>query len=591
MHTMSKTEGRDSHPAVPYAARFVVLMVCLGWAVATAGAQQGNESTGDDLFSSRPNTPDRQIRGAILAEKLDRPELGQGYLQDFMATNPTTEQLLSLRKKFGIGTFLKLSATKELQPTSRELLQLINEASRKETPMASTVELLIAELGQSDQQTRDAALKILSAESAAVAPLLAADSATPQGVLAQQILRKHIRRFRKGLLTSLPDADESTQVRILDLLAECADPDIVTDVIAYRFSESPAVAKSADHALSRLSGDMILPTSRDEAVQGLLSEAIALITRAGKPFPSEDDRRNDRRLGDVAAEQSAIYGTATLARSIALVNSATKISPDDPDVMAVRMVADLTAQSWPAQWPDDVALPEVVAIIDEPADTELMALQLATETGNAAAILSLLRRTDSSVAVFRHDARTTRTCLMHSDPRVRLFAAGIAKSVGIENQYVDGVLAAAVSTSEKPPAVVIDSRDNDGRSVSQALREMNYAAEAAKTGQRGFDAVTDQLHCELVLVHSNCLRWSLSHTIANLRADYRTQFVPIIVYGPERDRSRTQGVRERHAGVWFESEPISDRTLPEAMRLNGVPRPMLSDDERRQMITFARSLL
>ena len=180
---------------------------------------------------------------------------------------------------------------------------------------------------------------------------------------------------------------------------------------------------------------------------------------------------------------------------------------------------------------------------------------------------------------------------MHSDPRVRLLATGIARSAAVENHYVDDVLASAVSASEKPSAVVIDSRQNDGLTVSQVLREVDYVTEAASTGQSGFDAVTGQLHCELVLVHSNCLRWSLSDTIANLRADYRTQFVPIVVYGPERDRSRTQSTRQQHTGVWFFREPISDLTFPQAMRLEGVPAPLLSEDERKQMIRFARSLL
>ena len=86
----------------------LAIAFCMGCVASSTMAQSVGES--DELFLFRPNTPERQIRGAILAEKLDRPQLALGYLTDLLDSQPSTEVLLQLRKTFGSGTFLRLSA-------------------------------------------------------------------------------------------------------------------------------------------------------------------------------------------------------------------------------------------------------------------------------------------------------------------------------------------------------------------------------------------------------------------------------------------------------------------------------------------------
>ena len=98
------------------------------------------------------------------------------------------------------------------------------------------------------------------------------------------------------------------------------------------------------------------------------------------------------------------------------------------------------------------------------------------------------------------------------------------------------------------------------------------------------------VYCELILVHSNCLRWSLSETKANLRADYRTRNTPIIIYGPERDKLRTERLRSNYRGLWWITEPISEITFVDTLRFENVPPAILSEAERKSMTRFARSL-
>ena len=92
------------------------------------------------------------------------------------------------------------------------------------------------------------------------------------------------------------------------------------------------------------------------------------------------------------------------------------------------------------------------------------------------------------------------------------------------------------------------------------------------------------------MVHSNCLRWSLSDTITNLRTDCRTRTTPIVIYGPERDRRRTETIRGAHPGVWFTPEPLHEITFPDAVQLMSINGPKLTEFERQSMIAFARLL-
>ncbi|MEZ6128550.1 MAG: hypothetical protein R3C59_07690 [Planctomycetaceae bacterium] len=565
-----------------------VLVIASCFSMPTVAAQPQKSKQSDDLFLFRPDTPERQVRGAVLAEKLERPELALGYLQDLLDSAPTTAQLLDLRRAFGIGVFLKLSATKSLQPASQELLQKINEASRQNVAAVADLEQLVQQLGESNQQTVDASLKILAADFEAVRPLLNADPATPSGRVADQLLKKYALRFRAGLVQALPDADAKTQTRILNLLADTDVPDLVDDVLSYQFSESPDVAAAATHAARQLSRGRPVPTTSAEAVGALLKSATNLIARAGRTFPGTADVQDDRRLSNAPADQPGVYGAASLAKAVSLANSAAQIDPENSRVIAMQLVAELTEQAWPATWPEQVVMPDSDADISKADDVSTLALQIALDTENPAAILSLLRRTDSSSAVLKNDATLLRSCLLHFDPRVRLLAAGIATSIGETSRFSRLTLAAAAAGAEKPEAVVMDSRTSDGLTVAAVVNELNYAAQASRTGQGGFEVATGQLHCELVLVHSNVLRWSLSDTIANLRADYRTQSVPIVVYGPKSDRDRTEIYRTQNTGVWFESEPVSDLTLGQSMKLMGVPGPLLTKEERQRMIGFAR---
>ncbi|MEQ9409070.1 MAG: hypothetical protein RIK87_15145 [Fuerstiella sp.] len=579
------------------AARYLrmLTLLCALCLTGIARAQPADDqATSDDLFFFRPDTPSRLVRGAVLAERLDRPSLAQGYLQELIDSQPSPEQLLALRSEFGIGTFLRLSARESLLPVSRELLNLINQATTQDPLSANTVELLIPELGQSDQQTRQASLRILTANAAAVEPLLAADQSTRSGQLAALLLEKHARRLRHGLLKALSGADENRQVRILNLLSLTAAPELVPDLLRYQFAESASVAEAAADTVRQLLPDSaFMISSAAEAADVLVDQALNYVTVAGHPFPQNTDRLREQGLAQRLALEAApdVYGAAFLKRAVQLVTHAAAIEPNSDRVSAALLVCELTEQSWPVRWPDQLAPPAVtVADAPAPAAADVDALKMALGTDNAGAVLSLLMRQDSAMSILQHHPELVRECQLSGDPRVRLLTAALARAAGVSNTFGRQTIETALTGSDRPEAVVIDSRSGETATAAAVLNDLKYVVGTARSGQRGYEAATSQLNCELILVHSNCLRWSLSDTVANLRADYRTRNTPIVIYGPERNEAATAFLRSTTDGVWFFLQPVSELTFPDQLRLADVTPPRLSSEERAAMLTYVRQL-
>lgn len=533
------------------------------------------------------------IRGAILAERLDRAALARGYLRELIDSQPAPELLQSLRREYGIGTFLKLSARTSLQPASEELLTLINEASRQAPPTAADVESFISELGLSADQTFRAGTKILAAEDTAVVPLLAADQATPEGKLAANLLEQHARRFRRGLVAALAGSDDTMKPRILQLIGKTAAPFFATDLLRYRFSNSPDIATAATNATSMLLLSRPAINSKQDAVTTLLDQSLDLVKRANTPFPNDQDRLAELSLArelDPSADLS-VYGTMFLKRAVSLAEDAVAISPENQTAAAIMQTCTLAVQSWPARWPENFQRPSFGADPDQrPAPAAVAALSIALDTENSAAILQLLAQSDSSIPLIVHDRKLLHRCRLSPDPRVRLMTAALENAVKKSSPYTRATVASVLTGGRTKEAVVIDTRSGESAGSAAVIVDQEYVTATANSGKRGFDDAAGQLRCELILVHSNCLQWTMPHTIANLRADYRTRNTPIIIYGPEIDELRTETTQSAYPGIWFMPEPISEYTFADTYRLTGVTQPLLTDQERAAMIRLARQI-
>jgi hypothetical protein len=85
----------------------------------------------------------------------------------------------------------------------------------------------------------------------------------------------------------------------------------------------------------------------------------------------------------------------------------------------------------------------------------------------------------------------------------------------------------------------------------------------------------------LAVVHLNSVRWELSQTIANFRADARTRNVPIAIYGPRGMAPAVEELLQAQPVVYVE-EANDTRDLSRSLRplLAQVTPPPLTADQR-----------
>lgn len=552
----------------------------------------------DELFAFPPRTPERLVRAAILANQLDRPLLARKYLTSFLDNQPGRGTLQTLRKNIGISVFLKLSSTERLQPESTQVLKLINEANPYPELTPSVIQTLVDSLGQSPDTTTTASLQLLAARTDAVGPLLNADLNTESGLIADKLLSRYTRRFQAGLVSTLPVSEGREQVRILNYLAGTADPNISIQILQLQYSDDPEVVASCADTLSKLGASEWVGLSKPAAAKVFAEESVASLksasqlqarsTLVAEPDQGDTKQNGSKELDDSELEQ--LGGVQHLESALAFATQAVALSPSI-QTRAAKYAAEAAANAGPAQWQDPLIAPAADAQM--PTDIAVMTagIMVGLEADSTAGLLQMLKNLNVTSQIFEAAPLVRRKCLAYRDPRVRLLAAAASWTNGERSDRVTSCIQSAVEGSRRAEAVVIDPRVGDGSTAAGVLRQMGYSVDFERAGRDGFSVAADQLHCELIMVHSNCLQWPLSITLANLRSDYRTSGVPIVIYGPAKHESKVASQVDADARIWFEAEPLSDRLTPESLQLKQVLAPLLTEVERTKMMQFALQLI
>ncbi len=534
----------------------VFLLLILTLSVSTGSrlcAQVGSRpGAADRLFLQDPSTPEDLMRAASAAARLDRTGLARRSLQMLIDQELSDDALRQLRREVGMEVVLRMNSNTDLQPMAGQLVDQLNRASASAMLTADDAEALIGQLGTNPVATRDAAAALLTIGNPAAKALLTADPDTPSGRLAWSLLERHPRTFRYGLLDALSDVDASRVQRGLRLLASSADAELAPLLLEYEFAgESADVRQAAADAVGRLWSGSDRPESADAAVEWLNEHAVDALATAGDRYA--DDR-------DIA-----------LARAVRFAETADVI--DDQDriaTTAVRLACLAAADAADAGQVD--------------ADVQQAALDVAIRAGHSHAA-EILINTDSDSLL---------QAMQLPDAGVRVKAA--AGLLGL-NERVRGIALArqiisdAANGSLQPEAVVIDARLDQATEAVFLLDGRGYKAARCSSGQAGFEQAVRQLSCELILIHANCLRWPLSQTVANLRADSRTAQTPIIVYGPLRAQTSIMQLQDRYAGVYRLMGPLSEINFTDELRRSGAPGPELSEQQRSELVELAAESL
>jgi hypothetical protein len=510
----------------------------------------GLSTTNEKLFQQPPDTPARLLRSAAAAARLNHTLLARGYLQLVLDGGLSNEAWLKLHGEVGIELFLSLNSNADLQPMAGNLLDQANAATSSAKLLQAQAASLVAQLGSSRHETIAAGSALLTIGNPAAGALLTADMKTPTGSMAFDLLSKYPRRFRFGIMNVLSDLNSEQVVRGIQVLATTADANLAPLLLEYEFSSTEeSIRLAATSAVNCLWSGPHRPRTADRAIEWLIQKATTLLA--------------------VSADRFSPQSGTELAQAVQFAEVADTIDSANRAKVAAILLACRAAGS---------------TIDDTTNDPDLRqaAIDIAIQANHGKAVAALLNS----------DSKNLHRAINISGAEVRVKAAVelLKQKQNVRGRaYAKRVIHNATNGSLTPEAVVIDPRQDAATEATWLLREQGYVTTTCLTGQDGFDNAVRQLNCELILIHTNCLRWPLSQTIANLRADSRTAQTPIAIYGPERDTTAILRMQSLYPGISHLPGPLSEINFADELRRSNVPGPLLTKESRSHLIEQAKA--
>ena len=529
----------------------------------------------DNPLLTEPRTPQTLMDAVVLMTDLARPGLARLYLEKLLEADPDDETLLKLRDKHGPALFLALSNDKRLQPESITLLDRVNAAFRKGATDPVRIDKLIGQLSKSAAEREVAILQLRNAGSYGAARLIAALNVSrdpTQRKLLLYTLTRLNREVVPALLGAVEGPDSDLRATVIEALGWLGDSQATTAMWHPAFEESqpPAVGLAARQALARLLfGDA--RRVHDVSPFGAASELAKVARqnlRGDGDWSVNDDGQVELWSWDAAtgtiAMQPVPVATASSRVGLRQARQAFDLAPNRPELHALYWTALMSNELYEAGRGAAIATGPGSALhvgLQLGPDVMQTALLEAMNLGEpvaAAAALHVLAQTGSARLLKAHTGRPVPVvaALNYPDARVQFAAASTILTWDPATPFrgasrVVEVLARALTDSGKAHGVVIDTNEQRATSMSSALIEMGFEPESAQTGQDGFRIASERGDVAVLLIEANVARWELSQTIANLRSDARTAFIPIVIYGDDKLRTRMDRLVEAYPRVRF----------------------------------------
>lgn len=581
----------------------LVLLVPIGGT--SSFAQPGAE---ESPLLRDPDTPDGAYAATLQMVDIGRPRLARRYLDVLFGLMPDDDTLLDLREEHGAESFLKLSAIKDLQPQSIQLLDRVNAAFRRRAQDPDRVDALIEQLRGTPEDRATAVLSLREGGPNVVPRML--QSATrpefvrqPDGIVLA--LTKIGSEVVPPLAAATTDGVDDGQRRIaIEALGWAGSRDDLVDLWYPAFAEgqTPGVRQAARTAIGR-----ILRTDRDRLARvssdGVVDELKRVAVRHFRPDPAATGdlpmwtwMPADTRVGTITvpAEIAALYRATKYSRQ------AVALAPEDAEAQALHLAARtglaLAQNGWVNGLPAGPGTAHDLAITAGP-EVASRGLALSLENDNpfgAMAMLTILGRVGRESDLYAEagaDAPIV-AALDSPDPRVRFAAANTILLIDPRRPFpkagrVVDVLVRSISDDGGGRVAVVDASVQRGRTMASLFGQLGFAADSARTGRDGFRIATERGDVELVVLQSNVARWGLTQTIANLRADARTKSLPIVVYGdPEFPVRNAEGLKRRYEPIEFvDLSLVREETLLDQVRpfVEATQSP-LTAEQRNEML-------
>jgi hypothetical protein len=504
-----------------------------------------------------PKSPDELFDATVLMVDIARIDLAKLYLGKLMEETLDDETLMTLRDKYGAAAFLKLTNIPELKAEAVKLLEMSNAAAIKQARDPARIARLIDQLEGEPEPRAEAEAELESLGTAVVPGLLAvlydAEQAPRHDSAAQAILRLGDPAIPQliGALDAPRDPFRANVMTVLgELRATAAIPWLWYPALSP--DQPAAIRQSAADALKR-----ILNVPGPSGAERVVTEGTVerLLQSAREHFRSEyawkindagkttlwiwDDAQGTIVARDVFPEEASdITGLRFAREALALAPEQRR---EQIMYLCLALARDTRRAGLDAPLPTgpgtahDLALSVgseiAVGVIAEAFNCTRPAVAAA-----ALRVFSQIGTLDQMVLSGGRRSVIT-AALDYPDQRVQFAAAVTVLQIDPSAPFrgaprVVEILKRALASEGRPHAVVAEVSVQRGTMIGGFLRELGYEPLVYMSGREAFAAAASRTDVELVILHPNIIRWALSETMANLRADTRTANIPIIINSP-----------------------------------------------------------
>ncbi|MAG93349.1 MAG: hypothetical protein CMJ48_06325, partial [Planctomycetaceae bacterium] len=500
-------------------------------------------------------------------------------------------------------------------PQAVALLDRVNDAFKKASRAPERIEKLIDDLNGTPEE-REVALIQLRSHALVALPHLLKKLGQPESEAEKDLVLYALTRLGSQiaapLVASIETPDTNLRTTVIEALGYVGDHSVIPHLWyhAYSTDQPKGVRMAALSAIARLRG--ISPGRIERLSAFRVSAKLADAARAhfsGRHTWTDSEQGQiefwfwNREANTVESRQVSPQA-ASLYVGTEFARQALALAPERKDVQALYLAMSLGSAA--AQAGSAAALAtgpgtvfDLALTTGAPTITE--ALRISQQNANTPAILATLRLLAQQGAKYRQlQQRSHRmpllTALNYPDRQIQFAAASTILQIDPERSFsgssrVVDILIRTLSDTGTPGGLVVDASTQRGTTVAAALSEQGYAATTAATGQAGFALAAKRNEIEIILLQYNTIKWGVTQTVANLRADARTASIPIAIYGPDTSKHDVQHILDDYPAVTFilETADSTDLRRQLAPFLAGVRTPAPTAKQRVQQKREAAS--
>lgn len=537
--------------------------------------------------------------------------LAAGYLKEFLAKNPTDQELLDIEAKEGLTAFLQLQTIPALRKDSTALLERVSQLLQKHLADPVRIKRFIANLSASPEERVFAIDELRRSRGHAIPFMIEALRETKKDADVHSDILSAMLKLGKEtippLIAALDVDDGNVRVEIIQVLKERGSREAVPYLVylAAAPKQPEHVRRTARQTLGYLTG---------KAYELLPQPKIALTEEANRYYRHQVKFADPQKVviwqmrpgGQAFVVPTPVYTASQAEEYYGLRFARQALDLDQAyepaQVVLLSLAIDKAYQRAGLDQPLEKGSPRikdllrsvnpdlVVAVLDRALTEHRLPVILgAVNTlGEIAEVKAARQRDDREPALVR--------ALNYPDRRVQIAAAdallGLPGEVApsARNRVVE-VLRRNIAGDGAPKALIADGNTDRANTLAKGLTQAGYQPVVVQTGQDILSQLREHTDFDLVIIDQDVAGPPLTQVLAQLRSDIDNGLTPVLITVGAAKPGTSPATREQslkrllaaYKNAWVLPASLEQNSLQQtvAARIVEATGKALSDEERR----------